>query len=293
MTDFKDRIVVVTGAASGIGREIALAFARRGAHLAVIDVDETGLARVRQELEGEGCLVYSEVVDVSRADEMEHFRDNVFDRFGRCDVLVNNAGIAIGGPMEHIPLEGWQRIVGINLWGVIHGCHFFYPRMIAQGGGGSIVNIASSAALAPGPHLAAYACTKHGVLGLAETMRIEGAQHGINVSTICPGMVDTPIYGRIEMNVDGGRVTAEDITTMMRTIVRKYGCHPEKIALAVIDAVERDRGVVPVGPGARPMDYSRRLSREFYNRSVRAATRLADWAAKRKSLKEEGGTARA
>ncbi len=151
MRDFKEKTVVVTGAASGIGREIALAFARRGAHLAVIDVDETGLARVRQELEGEGCLVYSEVVDVSRAEEMEHFRDNVFDRFGRCDVLVNNAGIAIGGPMEHIPLEGWQRIVGINLWGVIHGCHFFYPRMIAQGGGGSIVNIASSAALAPGP----------------------------------------------------------------------------------------------------------------------------------------------
>ena len=163
---------------------------------------------VRQELEGQGCLVYSEVVDVSRAEEMERFRDNVFDRFGRCDVLVNNAGIAIGGPMEHIPLEGWQRIVGINLWGVIHGCHFFYPRMIEQGGGAASSTSPPPRPTRRAPGLAAYACTKHGVLGLSETMRIEGARHGIHVSTICPGVVNTPIYNRIEMNVGGGRVSA-------------------------------------------------------------------------------------
>ena len=124
-----------TGAASGIGREIALAFARRGAHLAINDVDGEGLQRIQQELEGRGCLVLAEMVDVSRAGEVERFCINVYDRFGRVDILVNNAGVAIGGPMQYIPLEGWQRIVGVNLWGVIHGCHYFYPRMIAQGAG--------------------------------------------------------------------------------------------------------------------------------------------------------------
>ncbi len=281
MKEFDGKVVVVTGAASGIGREIALAFARRGAHLAINDVDGEGLQRIQQELEGRGCLVLAEMVDVSRAGEVERFCINVYDRFGRVDVLVNNAGVAIGGPMQYIPLEGWQRIVGVNLWGVIHGCHYFYPRMIAQGGEGNIVNIASSAAYAPSPGLAAYACTKHGVMGLSETMRIEAPRYGINVSTVCPGLVNTPIYSRIEYSDASGRVTPEEVTRYVRKFVDRFGCHPEKVAAAVVDAVEHNRGVVPVGPGARQMDIIRRISRELYNRGLRALAWLAERRVKR------------
>jgi NAD(P)-dependent dehydrogenase (short-subunit alcohol dehydrogenase family) len=274
--EFNGKIVVVTGAASGIGRETALAFGRRGSHLAVCDIDEAGLLAVRQELEGLGCLVHSEVVDVSRAEEVERFCDNVYSRFARVDVLVNNAGIAVGGPVEYIPLDGWRRIVGINLWGVIHGCHFFYPRMIEQGGGGSIVNIASSAAYAPNLGLGAYACTKHAVLGLSETMRIEGAMRGIHVSTICPGVVNTPIYSNIDYSDGSGRVAPAEVTRFVRKFADRFGCHPSKVAATVIDAVERNRGVVPVGPGARQMDISRRISRELYNRVSVAVALLAE-----------------
>jgi len=192
--DFRDKVVVVTGAASGIGREIALAFAGRGARLALADISEEGLRKVRDELEDLGNQVYAQEVDVSIAVDVGDFCDNVYREMGRVDILCNNAGVALGGELQDISLEDWEWIVGVNLWGVIHGCHYFYPRMIAQGGGGQIVNVASGLGLVPAPGSIPYVTTKHGVVGLSETLRAEAALHGIGVTAVCPGFILTGIY---------------------------------------------------------------------------------------------------
>jgi len=261
------RAVAVTGAASGIGRETALAFARRGAHLAICDIDEAGLEKVGRELEGLGCLVHAERVDVAWAEEVERFRDNVFGRFGRVDVLVNNAGIAVGGPMERLSLDDWRRVVGVNLWGVIHGCHYFYPRMVEQGGG-SIVNVASMAAFAPFPGFTAYVCTKYGVLGLSESLRAEAARHGVSVSAVCPGVVNTPIYEDMEYRLSGAYPSRRFGSLAKRVAVR-LGSSPSRVAEAVVEAVECRRGVVAVGRGAGTVDLLHRLSRASFGLAMR------------------------
>ncbi len=261
MRDLRGKVVAVTGAASGIGKEMALAFARRGARLAVADIDEVGLLGLRGELERMGADVRHRVVDVSDAGQVESWCDEVYREFGRVDVLCNNAGVAVGGLFEDVTLDDWRWIVGVNLWGIIHGCHFFYPRMIAQGGGGHIVNTASGAGLAPLPFLSAYCCTKYAVVGLSETLRGEAALNGIGVSAICPGVVDTPITRAAKLVSRTDRSTPRELQEKIVRIYRRRRYTPDRVAEAVIRAVERNAGVVPVCPETYLGDWLHRLSR--------------------------------
>ncbi len=186
------KVAAITGAASGIGRETALEMARRGADVAICDIDEEGLKGVGVEIETLGRRALCLPVDVANAEQMRGFADRAFDDLGRVDIVVNNAGIGIGGLFVDVPLEEWDTIFGINLKGVVHGCYFFLPRMI-EAGGGHIVNIASLAGLVQTPGMSAYATTKFGVVGFSESLRAEVADHGIGVSAICPGIINTPI----------------------------------------------------------------------------------------------------
>ncbi|RJP26275.1 MAG: SDR family NAD(P)-dependent oxidoreductase [Actinobacteria bacterium] len=263
MKDFAAKTVVVTGAASGIGREIALAFARRGARLAVGDINEAGLQEVRKELEGLGAEPHVSTVDVSDAERVAEWCDEVYTVLGRVDVLCNNAGIGMGGRFEDVTMEDWKWIVGVNLWGVVHGCHFFYPRMIAQGGGGHIVNTASGAGLAPLPLMTAYCCTKYAVVGLSETLRAEAALHGIGVSAICPGIVDTPITRSAKLCSGTDRSTPQELQERIVRIYGRRGYTPDRVAAAVVKAVERNRGVVPVCPETYVGDWLHRASRKL------------------------------
>jgi NAD(P)-dependent dehydrogenase (short-subunit alcohol dehydrogenase family) len=260
-TDFKDEAVVVTGAANGIGREIALAFARQGARLAVADINAGALDKVRLELTSAGSKVYAQVVDVAVAADVESFCDSVYREMGRVDVLCNNAGVAVSGSFEDISLGDWQWIVGINLLGVIHGCHFFYPRMIAQRGGGHIVNIASAAGLFPLPGSIPYSCTKYAVVGLTETLRAEAALHGIGVSAVCPGFVSSGIFTSARQCTSRVDMSHEEAASQLQESLRKRGRTPEKVAAAVLDAVEKNQGVVVRLAEARFGDLLHRLSR--------------------------------
>ncbi len=262
--DYRDKVVVVTGAGSGIGREIALTFAGRGTRLALADISEKGLCAVRDELGTGGNTLYTETVDVSRADECGEFCDAVYREMGRVDILCNNAGVAVGGDFQDVSLQDWEWIVGVNLWGVIHGCHFFYPRMIAQGGGGHIVNIASAAGLFPAPFSIPYVSTKHGVVGLSQTLRSEAALHGIGVSAICPGFVLSNIYRNARQCTPPASGTQDESIAETERKMAKRRFTAASVAEAVVEAVDGNKGVMRLCPETYACDVLHRVSRGVF-----------------------------
>lgn len=257
---FDGRLVLVTGAASGIGRATALAFAAAGARVVAVDRDGEGAARTADEAERAGAeAAWAEVVDVGDAEAMTALADRVHGTYGVLDVLVNNAGVGISGPFLATSPEDWRRTLDVNLWGVIHGCRLFGARMAERGQGGHIVNIASAAAYQPSRLLPAYGTTKAAVLMLTECLRLELAGRGIGVSAVCPGFVNTSI-------TTGTRfvgVSDAEQERLRDASARWYGRRdypPEKVAAAVLRAVEKDAAVVPVTPEARALLLLSRLS---------------------------------
>jgi NAD(P)-dependent dehydrogenase (short-subunit alcohol dehydrogenase family) len=245
--DLSGRVAVVTGAASGIGRETALALARRGADLAICDVDETGLEETAEQIRQIGCRVLRSRVDVSSAEQMRGFADQTYAELGRVDVLVNNAGIGIGGLFVEIPLEEWDTVLGINLKGVVNGCHVFVPRMIEAGAGGHVVNIASIVGYIAIPGMSPYVAAKFAVLGFSESLRAELAERGIGVTAICPGLINTPIVR--SASVYGASAMPENREEAIQLFERRdYG--PDRVARGILKAIQRNRAVAPISAEA-------------------------------------------
>jgi NAD(P)-dependent dehydrogenase (short-subunit alcohol dehydrogenase family) len=265
----------VTGGASGIGRATALALARRGASLVVCDVNDDGLAAVAAEIRGLGADVFAKRVDVARAEEMEAFAAAVHERVEAVDLLVNNAGVGLGAGTLHTTLEDWRWIVGVNLFGVIHGCHFFVPAMVRRRRGGHVVNVSSAAGYVATEALAAYSTTKFGVFGLSEALRQELVPHGIGVTTVCPGIINTPITASSPLR--GPEATPEARAYMIEAY-RRRNYPPERVADNILKAVQRNRAVAPISPEAWVMYGLKRLSPglvAWLNRRLGERTRRA------------------
>jgi NAD(P)-dependent dehydrogenase (short-subunit alcohol dehydrogenase family) len=248
---------LVTGAASGIGLESALAFAGRGADLVICDVDEPGLVAATERIEELGSQVFARRVDVSSADEMRAFADEVHGRVEAFDILMNNAGVAIGGPFLSTSLEDWNWILGINTLGVVHGCHLFIPKMVERGKGGHVINVSSAAGYSASSMLAAYNATKFSVLGLSEALWEELRPHGIGVTAVCPGLIDTPITRNARL------VGAMDKLEKREEMVEGYqrrGYTPDRVARNILKAVEKDRLVAPISPEAWGLYYLKRFA---------------------------------
>ena len=193
MDSLKDKVAVVTGGASGIGRELCLALARAGARLVVADVDQAGMNGTATAVKQAGGDAIAVKTDVSRLADVQALADRAFTQWGAVHVLCNNAGVSVHGGLESTTNADWEWVLGVNLWGVIHGIEAFVPRMIAQREPGHVVNTASMAGLIASQGLGVYNTTKYAVVGLSETLQKDLRPYNIGVSVLCPMGVATAI----------------------------------------------------------------------------------------------------
>ncbi|MFQ5827857.1 MAG: SDR family NAD(P)-dependent oxidoreductase [Candidatus Methylomirabilia bacterium] len=236
MESFKDRVAVVTGGASGIGRAMALDLAREGAKVALGDVDEDGLADTLQAITKLGGRALAVKTDVSSLDQMQALAGQVQAAFDAVHILCNNAGVATSGGLETATVRDWQWLIGVNLWGVIHGLLAFLPRMIEQRQGGHIVNTASMAGLVATRGMGIYNTTKYAVVGLSETLVKDLRPYNIGVSVLCPIGVATRIGDSERHRPDhlrnpGVERAAKPIQLMGRTLTS------EEVAQRVLAAI--------------------------------------------------------
>jgi len=203
------KVAIVTGAGSGLGEAISVLFAKNGATVVLADLDVDGAERVLRQIEDGGGTARVVRTDVSRPDDAEALVDAAVQGFGRLDIAVNNAGI--GGPTAPVgeyPIEGWDKIIAINLSGVFYGMRYQIPAMLAAGGG-VIVNMASVAGKVGLANAGGYTAAKHGVVGLTETAAVEYGARGIRVNAVGPGFIKTPLIGKRSV-LDAGGESADD-----------------------------------------------------------------------------------
>lgn len=192
MDHFLNKVAIVTGGASGIGKAICTYLAQHGAQVVVADRDMAGAQEVARLIAGQGGCSEAARVDVADAQEVEALVGGAAREYGQIDYLFNNAGISVNGEFQDVSLEQWESILDVNLWGAIYGCHYAYPLMRKRGCG-HIINTASLAGLMPGALTSAYTASKHAVVGFTLTLRAEAKLYGIKVSAFCPGYMRTNI----------------------------------------------------------------------------------------------------
>jgi NAD(P)-dependent dehydrogenase (short-subunit alcohol dehydrogenase family) len=244
MNDLNNKVAVITGAASGLGLAMAHRFGAEGMRIVLADIERAPLELAEAALRAQGVEVVALVTDVSDAAQVDALADHAFERFGAVHVLCNNAGVAGGGTAWETSLATWEWVLGVNLWGVIHGLRSFVGRMVDQGEG-HIVNTASLAGLVAAPGLAAYNATKHAVVGLSETLHHELAtsRAKVRVSVLCPGFVQTRIHDSARnwpTRLGPAPQRSHDGGDVVRQLVES-GMDPSVVAEAVVDAIRSQR----------------------------------------------------
>ena len=245
MRDLQGKVGVVTGGASGIGKAVAAKAAAEGMKVVIADIEEGALKEAERELSGGGAEVLAVVCDVAEADSVRGLRDRALDRFGAVHLVHNNAGVGLGGPIWEVPESDWRWILGVNLWGVVHGIAAFVPLLVEQGEG-HVVNTASIAGLASAPFLGPYNASKQAVVAMSETLYKDlqaGGVTGVGVSVLCPGFVQTRIAesdrNRPAWAPDREVEGAPEMRAAIQAMV-EGGITTASVADAVLDAVRND-----------------------------------------------------
>jgi len=269
--DVRGRRVLITGAASGIGRATALAAAVRGAQLVLTDLREEPLRRVAEEVRAAGGVVlHAAPADVADHDAVVALGVAVRAAHGPMDVVMNVAGIATWGTIDRLEHRHWRRVVDVNLMGPISVLETFVPPMIAAGRGGQIVNVSSAAGLFGLPWHAPYSATKFGLRGVSEVLRFDLRRHGIGVTLVCPGAVRTPLAGTVTIvGVDKER---PEIRRLVERFERR-AVSPEHVAACILDGVQRNRYMVFTSPDIRWAFWLQGKWAKPYELTMRAANR--------------------
>jgi NADP-dependent 3-hydroxy acid dehydrogenase YdfG len=239
MDMLKGKKVFITGAASGIGRSTAITMGKMGCRLFLTDINEGGLEKTVQEISGAGgevCL--ARAFNVGNYESMADFAKEVHAAYGSIDILVNVAGVALFSQIEDMKHSDWERVINVNLWGVVHGIECFVPEMIRAGKGGHIVSVSSTAGIIGLPWHTVYAGTKHALVGMSEVLRYDLRKHHIGVSVICPGAVNTGLVQSVQIHANKG------VTDKMRTHFQKIAISPEKVADLIVNAIRKRRFIV-------------------------------------------------
>lgn len=264
---FAGKTAIVTGAGSGIGRAIALELADAGCKVVLTDIVQERIDKVVEELKSKGAEAGGYRVDHSKLEDVEGFADAFFSEWDHVDILCSNAGVGQGAWFEETPLEDWEWVLGINLWGAVYMMHVFVPRMIARKQG-SILLTASDAGLVAMPGMTAYTASKYAVVGMGETLRTELSVHDIKVSLLCPGDIATNIIrdGRVHLYDSTGRSAKPEIEKYYET----KGVDPSVVAKAALRGLERDQAIILV-PWIHhgPLIVLRRISPQLYHAVMR------------------------
>ncbi len=260
--------VVVTGGGSGLGRAFAEQFAAMRGQVVIADVNDQGAEETRAILEGRGVKAWAVHCDVSKANEVGDLARRAEELMGRVDIIVNNAGVAVGGPVGAVPLSDWEWIMGINLWGVVYGCHTFIPAM-KERKSGHIINVASLAAIAQAPNMGPYNVTKAGVVALSETLATELLPFGIGVTVVCPSFFETNL-------MDGARSHEINAGSTVRKLMKKSRIDANDVAAHAIACARKNRLYAFPHNEGRVLWAMKRASPELFHRKLlaRASKRM-------------------
>ncbi|UCE86453.1 MAG: SDR family NAD(P)-dependent oxidoreductase [Deltaproteobacteria bacterium] len=283
MRRLEGRVAVVTGAASGIGRALSEALAAKGCALALVDVAEAGLAETSRRIAAAGGRSLTFVADVADRARMQRLPDEVVARCGAVHILVNNAGVTVGATFAEQSLDDFDWIVGVNLWGVVHGCRFFLPHL-AREDEAHIVNVSSMFGFLGFPGQASYCLTKAGVKALSEALWTELAHTGIGVTCVHPGGIATNM-------IRAARIADAAAKDKGAEQIARFGHSPEKAARKIVRAIEANRPRVRIGPEAYVLDWIKRLFPVGTHRLVTALYRRS--AAAARAREREAAAARA
>jgi NAD(P)-dependent dehydrogenase (short-subunit alcohol dehydrogenase family) len=249
--NLEGRVAVVTGAASGIGRAVCEELAQRGCLLALVDIQEGDLAATTKQIQALGVRAESFIADVSDRERMRRLPAEIFARFGAIHIVVNNAGVTVGSTFAEQSFEDLDWIVGINLWGVIHGCKFFLPYLERESES-CIVNLSSMFGFLGFPGQASYSVTKAGVRALSEALWTELEGTGVRVVSVHPGSIRTNV-------IRSARIVDAEGKRQAMEMVERYGRPAKTAARKIVRAIERDRRRVLIGVDAYAFEWFKRL----------------------------------
>ena len=252
MNIYKDKVAIVTGAASGLGKTLGESLAASGAFVVLADVNTDGVQEVAAGIRGKGQNAAAATVDVTDFEAVKGWVERTVEEHGRLDYLFNNAGILIFGEARDCSIEDWRSVIDLDLYGVVNGVVAAFPLMVEQGFG-HIVNTASVEGLAPFPVMGSYVASKYGVVGLSHALRAEGAALGVKVSVACPGYVTTKI-------IETSKMVRIDREKILASLTGGMGVSPEECVSKILRGVERNKATIVVGWWAKILWRLQRLS---------------------------------